>query len=204
MSQDNEFLQTSIYADINDNFPAQPNPSITDTNHNNANTSKPATENTLPMKNKLSASVTTANPAMVRPRSSMIAKSAILSRNSASKSRNEIHSRNCHAPTALSIDVHNIKTINGPHSCLRTLLDLKSTTLSFEAPNKKNILVTSKSISNLGAEENLISNSNVKGKILRKIYYRSAWYDVPPGSSKRRFKSRWRPMLRVNSFVLVY
>ncbi len=152
-------------------------------------------------------------PSLMRPQSNNVLSGKIPRINStktpsaAKISRNEVHSRNCKAPTALSIDVHNIKTINGPHSCLRTMLELKSTTLKLDEKLNKNVLVTSsRSAHGLrfnnnnnkndgdgeGGDENgktFISDSDVKGKILKKIYYKSAWYDVPPGSSKRRFRS---------------
>jgi hypothetical protein len=146
-------------------------------------------------------------PSLMRPQSNNVLNGKIPRLSStktpgaAKISRNEVHSRNCKAPTALSIDVHNIKTINGPHSCLRTMLELKSTTLKLDKKLNKNVLVTSsrsahglrynKKIDGDGDEneKTFISEHDVKGKILKKIYYKSAWYDVPPGSSKRRFRS---------------
>jgi hypothetical protein len=50
-------------------------------------------------------------------------------------------------------------TLNGPNSTLRSLLN-----------------------------EPLIRN-NIKSKVLKNIYYKTAWYDLPAGSSKRRFKN---------------
>ena len=73
------------------------------------------------------------------------------------------------------------------------MLELKNATLKLDDDKQtKSILVTSKSVNNLynnNDEKNVITSTSVKGKILKKIYYKSAWYDVPPGSSKRRFKS---------------
>ena len=70
-----------------------------------------------------------------------------------------LHSLNCKCPTAISIDVHNTKTVHGPHSCLNTLLETKN------------------------------PPQNVQTKILKRIYYKSTWYDIPPGSIGFRFKN---------------
>ena len=185
VSHDNEFLQTSIYADVNDNFPTSQQEQVTE----HVMQIEPKSHPNVAMK-KISE-IVNPPPSLLRPQSHVL--HARVPRIGSIKARNEIHSRNCRAPTALSIDIHNAKTINGPHSCLRTMLELKNATLKLDDDKQtKSILVTSKSVNNLynnNDEKNVITSTSVKGKILKKIYYKSAWYDVPPGSSKRRFKS---------------
>ena len=83
---------------------------------------------------------------------------------------NRIHSQHCKCPTAISIDTHNAMTINGPHSCVRHLLNA-------------NLLSSSDKI------KINYKPPNVQTKILKHIYYKSVWYDLPPGSSMRRYKS---------------
>lgn len=192
-SVENEFLQTSIYADQNDNFPNQPNTSymqaaddanVTVTLINNSKAmnkqAKPAAKETILFKTPDSMRVSPVKNVLARlPRS--ISVNAIVG--DRSKSRNEIHSRNCRCPTALSIDVHNVKTFNGqlgPNSNLRTLLDSKNATFLYADGESKNI-TTSKN--------KTLAQNDVRTKILKRIYYKSAWYDLPPGSSKRRFKN---------------
>jgi len=75
-----------------------------------------------------------------------------------SQRNRQVHSRTCRCPTALSVDVHNTKTISGPNSDLNTLIKLNR-------------------------------NPDVKSKIAKHVYYKSAWYDAPPGTNKRRFKT---------------
>ena len=189
VSQDNEFLQTSIYADANDNFPAQPNTTVIQEQvvEIDAKTIERANQSTTTAMKKLTE-IVNPPPSLLRPQSNNLL--GKIPRIGSTKARNEIHSRNCKTPTALSIDVHNVKTISGPHSCLRTMLELK--TIKLDEKLNKSVLVTSKSASGLNKSEDgkvFISDNDVKGKVLKKIYYKSAWYDVPPGSSKRRFRS---------------
>lgn len=81
-----------------------------------------------------------------------------------------IHSRNCKCPTALSVDIHNSKTITGPHSSIKTLLN--------------------PSVINTSEHDNAsYKPPKVQHKVLKHIYYKSVWYDLPPGSSMRRFKN---------------
>lgn len=73
--------------------------------------------------------------------------------------KNTYHSRHCKCPTAVSIDIHNTKTVHGPHSCINDLLNTRN------------------------------SAQNAQTKILKRIYYKSTWYDIPPGSIGYRFKN---------------
>ena len=70
-----------------------------------------------------------------------------------------VHKRLCYIPTATSIDVHNAMTVSGPNS------DVKQLARTEPTPGHNRL------------------------RKLKNVYYKSAWYDVPPGSSKLRFKS---------------
>lgn len=73
-----------------------------------------------------------------------------------------VHLKTCKCPTAISIDIHNVKSVHGPNSSIKKLLDVNQT------------------------PQDLRQKSD--SKIVRKVYYRTAWYDMPPGSSKTRLK----------------
>src|SRR5271168_3568498 len=79
-----------------------------------------------------------------------------------SDTKNRVHLNKCQCPTAISLDLSNVRTINGPNSTLRKLLDI-----------------------NNGPKSATTTRSN----ILKHIYYKSAWYDIPPGSSRSRFRN---------------
>ncbi len=87
------------------------------------------------------------------------------------KIKSSVHSQKCKLPTALSIDVHNMRTITaGPHSSIKNLMNPSVIT----------------------AEDRIKSNyhpPSVQSKILKHIYYKSVWYDLPAGSSIRRYKN---------------
>lgn len=70
------------------------------------------------------------------------------------------HSKHCKCPTAVSIDVHNSKTVHGPNSSIASLLNTKNS-----------------------------SNLPVQHRNLKRIYYKSSWYDIPQGSISYRFKN---------------
>ena len=72
---------------------------------------------------------------------------------------NSLHFRNCKCPTALSIDIHNSASVNGPNSSLKNILN------------------------------SAVSNQNVREKNTKNIYYKSAWYDLPVGSCTRRYRN---------------
>ncbi len=78
-----------------------------------------------------------------------------------SKSANSTHHKACYVPTAFSIDIHNSSSVHGPNSAIR---DILAESLRDRIKNKPQF------------------------SVLKPIYYRSAWYDRPHGSSKKRFK----------------
>ena len=84
---------------------------------------------------------------------------------------NKIHAHKCNLPTALSVDVHNTRTVTGgPHSAIKNLMN----------PSVMNM------------DDRIKSNChppNVHTRILKHIYYKSVWYDLPAGSSLRRYKN---------------
>lgn len=153
----NEFLQTSMYADQSETYSSQPNTSLVsgiDT----------ANVQLLQLKNKQNRANNTNQVKTGYTRS------LSLNSRSQSKADNSVHLRNCKCPTAVSIDVHNVKSVNGPHSDIRTLLSVKRG-------------------NSLRREDDLAEmQKNVKSKVSKHVYYKSSWYDVPPGSSKNRFK----------------
>ncbi len=71
------------------------------------------------------------------------------------------HQQICYIPTAFSVDIHNSASIHGPHSSVK---DILSESLKDKTVHKPH------------------------SAILKPIYYKSAWYDRPIGSSKKRFK----------------
>ncbi len=85
--------------------------------------------------------------------------------------KSSVHSQKCKLPTALSIDVHNTRTVTaGPHSSIKNLMNPSVIT----------------------AEDRIKSNyhpPSVQNRILKHIYYKSVWYDLPAGSSLRRYKN---------------
>ena len=85
--------------------------------------------------------------------------------------KSSVHSQKCKLPTALSIDVHNTRSVTaGPHSSIRNLMNPSVIT----------------------AEDRIKSNyhpPSVQNRILKHIYYKSVWYDLPAGSSLRRYKN---------------
>ena len=78
-----------------------------------------------------------------------------------SKSAITPHHKACYVPSAFSIDIHNSASVHGPNSAIR---DILAESLRDRVKNKPQFAV------------------------LKPIYYRSAWYDRPHGSSKKRFK----------------
>ena len=78
-----------------------------------------------------------------------------------SKSANTPHQKTCYVPTPFSVDIHNSASVHGPNSTVR---DILAQSLRDRVYNKPQFAV------------------------LKPIYYRSAWYDRPHGSSKKRFK----------------
>ncbi len=60
------------------------------------------------------------------------------------------------------------------------------TALSVDVHNSKNI---SGPNSDLNTLVKLNANQDVKSKVVKHVYYKSAWYDAPPGTNKRRFKT---------------
>ena len=87
--------------------------------------SKPFKKQSLPEKSILVKSKT--NEAITAKLKFNKSKSAsntrLLENQKYTKTYHSIHSRHCKCPTAVSIDVHNSKTINGPHSCLESLIN---------------------------------------------------------------------------------
>lgn len=71
------------------------------------------------------------------------------------------HERACYMPSAFSIDIHNSATVHGPHSSIRTILAESTKDKTIYKPHSA---------------------------IVKQVYYKSAWYDLPYGSSKKRFK----------------
>ena len=76
------------------------------------------------------------------------------------KSEKSYHLKSCKCPTALSIDVHNAKSVNGPNSSIRTILSVDP-----------------------------VIRSTPREKTYKHIYYKSAWYDLPIGSCTKRYKN---------------
>ena len=157
---DNEFLHSSIYVDQNNQTQImQTQQQKIDANETLSilpakNFIRPKTqykENINEMQTKIMS-----NLKLQRSRSSV-----------GNKIRNDVHKRSCDCPTALSIDIHNSRSVNGPNSDLRTLLNIEKIADNNESS----------------------SRSDVRNKIMKHIYYKSAWYDLPHGTNKRRFKS---------------
>ena len=94
---------------------------------------------------------------------------------SCKSSRHDSHSKRCRCPTAVSIDIHNTYTVNGPNSSLKALLRCNS--------------IKGSSSTDANQSQSIPAISSAKKKVLKHIYYKSAWYDSPPGSSKARFKN---------------
>ena len=87
------------------------------------------------------------------------------------RAKTSIHAKHCKLPTALSVDIHNTRTVtSGPHSSIKTLMN----------PS----VILSNNLAKMSMQA-----PNVQNKVLKHIYYKSAWYDLPPGSSMRRYKN---------------
>lgn len=87
------------------------------------------------------------------------------------RAKTSIHSLKCKCPTALSVDIHNTRTVTaGPHSSIQNLLN--PSVINTNDRIKMNM-----------------APPNVHNKIYKHIYYKSVWYDLPAGSSMRRYKN---------------
>jgi hypothetical protein len=168
-TKSNEFLQTSIYTEESLVKGARTlestNPIEQESNRTFSNV-EPAVYSLLKAKQSFSSSATGLNnqktqSQQVSPpqRSSLLLKKSM----SMPKHSSSNHLSNCKCPTALSIDVHNVRSVHGPNSSLKKLMDTNQT------------------------PEEMRNTS--RSKILRKVYYKTAWYDLPAGSSRTRFKN---------------
>ncbi len=119
-SEDDEFVKSFAYKGENNENEKTETDSVTPTS------SKPFKKQSLPEKSILVKSKTNeAITAKLKFSKSQSASNARLAEQQ--KSYHSIHSRHCKCPTAVSIDVHNSKTINGPHSCLGSLMNNNKT-----------------------------------------------------------------------------
>ena len=101
-----------------------------------------------------------------RQRSTMSARipssySAYEYRCSQSANSDSYHKQKCYLPSAFSVDIHNSTSVHGPNSAVRDILSVSLRDKTKYKPHSA---------------------------ILKPIYYKSAWYDRPHGSSKMRFK----------------
>lgn len=155
-SDNDEFVKSFAYnGETSETSPGTPTTSSSN-NNNSKVVLKPVPEKSILIRKKTKSSG--AITAKLVPAKSKSAQNLHFREN---KQENKVtlHSLNCKCPTALSIDIHNSKTVHGPHSCLNTLLETNNPPI------------------------------NVHSKILKRIYYKSTWYDIPPGTIGYRFKN---------------